>query len=55
MKADTKLKSEDVWRGSLALKKILLTREVKNSLMKKLKSKMKDWERLSNDNLKRFE
>lgn len=55
MKANPKLKPEDAWRGTLLLKKAFFTEKLKNSLLKDLKSEMKDWDRLSNESLKRFE
>lgn len=49
------LKREDIWRGTNIIKKLFLTEEVKDKLMKSLQDEMEDWEVLSNESLQRFE
>ena len=48
------LKLEDIWRGTNTIKKLFLTSQLREKLMKSIKDEMKDWDELSNESLNKF-
>ena len=48
------LRLGDIWRGTNTIKKLFLTDQLREKLMKSLKGEMKDWDELSNEGLNKF-
>ena len=48
------LRFEDIWRGTNAIKKLFLSDQHREKIMKSLKEEMQDWDELSNKSLNRF-
>jgi uncharacterized protein YwgA len=48
------LKQEDIWGGSTIIKKLFLNDALKAKLMASMKAEAKEWDRISDESLKRF-
>ena len=48
------IKLEDIWRGTNTIKKLFLTDQLKEKLLKSVKEEMRGWDELSNESLDRF-
>ncbi len=49
------LKLEEIWRGSIIVKKLFLTEKLRVAIMNSLKGEMEEWDSVSNESLKKFE
>ncbi len=49
------LKWDDIWRGMNIVKKLFLTERLRKELMSSLENEISDWDRISDESLKKFE